>query len=203
MDEQKIRRIVQEELRRSAGDGRFGLRSVPKHAHTGNDGTPRIQATDILPSVSVSGSITFAAEAIYTIKLNGLLTPRSVVAYGNVIGSGTERYAFVGSAQLGPSFYLQPETTRSVVPGGPQYPFIDPNFPEYGNNIPMQSSSYYGSETNTGARHTLAGNGHIIDIQYSGIHARATVIDFGRDSITVAVSDLDAGWEINANFVVT
>lgn len=69
----------------------------------------------------------------------------------------------------------------------------------------MQSCSYWGSESNGGARHTLAGNFHIIDIQYplGTSHARATVIDFNKDAITIAVETLDAGWEINANFVIT
>ena len=146
-----------------------------------------------------------SAEAIYTLNINGLFTPKNILCTGNVIGSGTERYSFIGTAQLGPSFYFQTSDSRSVVVGGPQYPFTDPNNPAYGTNIPMQSCSYWGSESNGGIRHNLVGNFHIIDIQYpvGTSHARATIIDFSRTSITVAVETLDSGWEINANFVIS
>ncbi len=205
MDETKIRQIVQEEIKRNNNRSPFGLQNTSNHAHTGNDGTPRIKQADVIPNVSVSGRITMSSEAIYTININAAATPNSIFCTGNVTGDSGEAYMFVGTAQLGPSFYLQPDDNRSVTVGGPQYPFSDPNHPEYGSNIPMQSCSYFGSESNTGAgRHTLVGNFHIIDIQYpSGTtHARATIIDFSRTSITVAVESLDAGWTINANFVI-
>lgn len=146
-----------------------------------------------------------ASEAIYTLYINAAATPHSILCTGNVIGAATERYTFTGTAQLGPSFYFQPLDNRSVIASGKQYPFTDPNNPNYGTNIPMQSTSYWGSESNTGARHTLAGNFHIIDIQYpvGTSHARATIIDFSKTAITVAVETLDSGWEINANFVIT
>lgn len=205
MNEQQIRQIIQDEMRKQNGRTRFGLQQTQFHAHTGNDGTPQLREENIIPSLSASGSITMASEAIYTLQFNSSFTPRSVLATGNVIGSGTERYTFIGTAQLIPSFYFQESDSRTVITGGPQYPFTDPNNPQYGSNIPMQSCSYYGSESNTGARHTLVGNFHIIDIQYpvGTSHARATIIDFSKTSITIAVETLDAGWEINANFVVT
>jgi len=192
-------------MRRSQGRGRFGLQQTQLHAHTGNDGTPQIKAENVVPSLSASGSLTMSSEDIYTLQFDSSFTPRQVMAYGNVIDGGTNRYTFIGTAQLTPSFYFQPSDDRTVVTGGPQYPFTDPNNPQYGNNIPMQSTSYYGSESNTGARHTLVGNFHIIDIQYpvGTSHARATIIDFSKTSITIAVETLDSGWEINANFVVT
>lgn len=205
MNEQQIRKIVQDEIKRNQGRGRFGLQQTQLHAHTGTDGTPQIKAENVLPSVSTSGAITFASEDIYTININGLFTPKNIQVYGNVVGSGNERYFFVGSAQLGPSFYLQADDSRTVTAGGPQYPFLDPAHPEYGTNIPQQSSAYYGSESNTGARHTLVNGFHVCDIQYpvGTVHARMTVIDFNKNAITVAVEQLDSGWEINGNFVVT
>ena len=206
MDENKIRAIVKDEMRRSDSSSRFNFRSIPFHIHDGK-GSEQIQANDIVPAVSVSGSVTFESVAIYTLFINGAFTPRSIFCTGNAQESSgtTDRYFFVGTAQLGPSFYFQPQDNRTVIAGGPQYPFRDPNNPDYGTNIPMQSCSYWGSESNGGARHTLAGNFHIIDIQYplGTSHARATVIDFNKDAITIAVETLDAGWEINANFVIT
>ena len=183
----------------------LGFVDTNNHAHTGTDGTPQLKQDDIIPSLSASGSIVMSSAATYTLRFNASFTPRSILATGNVIGSGSERYSFIGTAQLGPSFYFQPVNSRTVVTGGPQYPFRDPNNPSYGSNVPMQSCSYWGSESNTGNRHNLAGNFHIIDIQYpvGTSHARATVIDFSKTSITIAVDSLDSGWTINANFVVT
>ncbi len=207
MNEQQVRQIIQDELRKNQGRTRFGLQQTQLHAHTGNDGTPQIKAENIVPSLSASGSIRMRAEDIYTLQFDASFTPRSVFATGNVqvIGGAAERYMFVGTAQLGPSFYFQPKNSRTVVTGGPQYPFRDPNNPQYGSNVPMQSCSYWGSESNGGARHTLVGNFHIIDIQYpeGTSHARATIIDFSKGSITIAVETLDTNWEINANFVVS
>lgn len=208
MNEQQIRQVVQDEMRKSQARSRFGLQQSSLHAHTGNDGTPQIKAENVVPSLSASGSVTMSSEAIYTLKFDSAFTPRQVLATGNAqagSGAGDPRYFFIGTAQLTPSFYFQANDSRTVVTGGPQYPFTDPNNPDYGNNIPMQSCSYYGSESNTGARHTLAGNFHIIDIQYprGTSHARATIIDFSKTSITIAVETLDSGWEINANFVVS
>lgn len=206
MDETKIRNIVKQEIARQNNMSQYVLGSSQRHTHNGLDSL-QVRQDSIVPSVSVSGSIRMRSEAIYTLYINGLLTPRNIFCTGNaqVIGGAAERYMFVGTAQLGPSFFLQPKTSRSVVVGGPQYPFTDPNNPEYGSNIPMQSCSYWGSETATSGRHTLVGNFHIIDIQYpeGTSHARATVIDFNKNAITIAVETLDDGWEINANFVIT
>lgn len=204
MNESTIRRIVQQEINKSNNATRFNLSSVSNHAHDGID-SPKIQENNIVPPISVSGSITFSSVAIYTLTINAAFTPSSIFCTGNVVGSGTERYIFTGTAQLGRSFYFQPQDNRTVVAGGPQYPFHDPNNPDYGSNIPMQSCTYYGSESNAGARHTLVGNFHIIDIQYPlrTSHARATVIDFNKNAISIAVETLDSGWEINANFVIT
>lgn len=204
MDEKKIRDIVKQEIARQSNVSQYVLGSSQRHTHNGLDSL-QVKQDSILPSVSASGSITMSSEDIYTLYINASFTPRSILCTGNVIGNIAERYSFVGTAQLGPSFYLQPQDNRSVIVGGPQYPFRDPNNPSYGTNIPMQSSSYFGTESNAGNRHTLAGNFHIIDIQYpvGTSHARATVIDFNRTAITIAVETLDTGWEINANFVIT
>lgn len=203
MDEKKLRKIIQDEITKSQKKVRFGVQNSPLHYHDGVD-SPRIKAENIVPAASISGSITMSQVARYTLNLNSSFTPRNILCTGNVTG-GSQRYMFIGTAQLGPSFFFQPGTDTTVVTGGPQYPFIDPNQPSYGANIPMQSSVYYGQESAGGALHTLVGNFHIIDIQFpvGTSHARATVVDFSKDAITIEVETLDSGWDINANFVVT
>jgi len=206
MTPDKIRQIVREEISRSNASSRFRYDSVPHHTHNGTDSL-QIKNNDIIPGVSVSGSITFQSADTYILYFNAPFTPKQILCTGNAqtIGGATNRYFFIGTAQLGPSFYFQPQDNRTVIAGGPQYPFRDPNHPEYGTNIPMQSTAYWGSESAGGTRHTLAGNFHLIDIQYpiGTSHARATVTDFNKNSVTIVVDALDAGWEINANIVIT
>jgi hypothetical protein len=150
--------------------------------------------------VSVSGNITFSQVATYTINLNSSFTPSNIQAYGNIIGTTGQRYFSVGSANLSPSFYLQPGTNTSVITGTIQYPFIDPVLK---TTVPLQSSAYFGAESAGGAMHTLSGEGHIVNVFYTTAHARATVTSFSKSKIEIVVSNLDAGWEINMNYVIT
>ena len=203
LDENRIRQIVQEEIRRSDSAGRFGFKNIPHHTHNGVDSL-RIQENNLIQSVSVSGNITFAASDEYTIYLNSSFTPSSIVAYGNVIGATAERYMTIGTASLVPSFYLQPDTTRSVVTGDIQYPFVDPNLSP-ATAVPLQSSCYIGAESaSTGNdMHTLSSEGHIVNVFYGGtIHARATVTSFTRDYIKFQTT-IESGWDMNVNYVIT
>lgn len=201
MDENAIRKIVQDELNRSQNGSRFGLQSIPRHAHNGIDSV-QIKQSDIIPSVSVSGNISFASSDEYTIYLNSSFTPSSILVYGNVTGASTGRYVTMGSANLGPSFYLQPDTTRTTVTGTIEYPFADPNLDPV-TTVPLQSSIYFGAESAGGAMHTLSSEGHVVNVFYgSTIYARATITTFSRGFIKIQTT-IASGWEINANFVIT
>ena len=206
MDENRIRQIVRDEMTRADNTSRFGIDAVKIHHHDGIDSV-RIKQSDIISSGSISGSITFASAKTYTIESNNTFTPQLISCTGN-ISNGTAKYMFIGSAQLNPSFYLQDPTSANtpdnyVITGGPQYPFIDPNHPEYGGNIPMQSCVYFGAESAGGTLHTLVGNFHIINVAIPTILARATITDFSKTKITLAVETLASGYTINANFVIT
>ena len=206
MDEAKIRKIVQEELRKANTGSRFRVNSIPQHVHNGTD-SPQIKAENIIPSVSVSGRITFAQETDYVINLNSSFTPSSISIYGiayDASGGTGKRCLIIGSANLGPSFYLQPgETTTSVVTGNIQYPFVDPNT-SGGVTVPLQSSSYIWVQNGSTTFHGQPGEGHIIDVQWSGtIYARATITSFSKSSVIFNVSTLDTGWEIYTNIVIT
>lgn len=203
-DEQKIRQIVQDEIRRSNNASRFGLSSLPYHTHNGTD-SQKIKEDSLIQSVSVSGRITFAQEADYTINLNSSFTPSSVSIYGiayDANGGSGIRCMIFGTANLTPSFYLQPgETSTSVVTGSIQYPFVDPNL---GTTVPLQSSSYLWVDNGSTTFHGQPGEGHIVDVQWSGdIYARATVTSFSKTAIIINVSTLEDGWEIYANVVIT
>lgn len=201
MNEQQIRSIVQQEIAKSRSDARFGLNPIQRHIHNGID-SPQISQNNVLPSVSVSGAITFASETTYTLNLNSAFTPSRIIAYGNVVGSGSERYFFFGSANLTPSFYFQPLDNTSVQQGTIQQPAVFDT--TLGVTSPLQSCTYFGAEGATGALHTLAGEGHIVNVFYSAtVFARATVTTFSKSKIEIVVSDLSSGWSINANYVIT
>lgn len=52
MDEQKIRKIVQDEIRRSQGASRFGINQIPYHTHDGIDSNPVF-----LPTITYTGYV--------------------------------------------------------------------------------------------------------------------------------------------------
>lgn len=202
IDEQKIRSIVQQEIQNASNRSRFTLQTPQLHAHTGNDGSPQVKQTDIVPSTSVSGSITFDQVAIYTLNLNSSFTPSRVTALGNVTGPGGIKVMTVGEARLTPSFYFQPSSLTSVITGNIQYPFQ--------GQTPAQSSVYLYTQPNAlagGVFHTLVSEFHIVDVSGfptgADIYARATIVGFSKNAVLVEVSDLTAGWEMNINYIIT
>ena len=193
MDESKIRAIVKDEMRRSDATSRFNFRSIPFHIHDGK-GSEQIQENDIIPSANISGSITFAQATRYTLRLNASFTPSFIMAYGNVVGTSGERFLTTGTASLSRGYYFQPETTTSVQTGDVEYPL---------NGEPLQSAVYIGVDSG-GTHRTLLTETNIVSIEYGGnIHARATIVDFSRESIIIDIPNLDSGWEMNINYVIT
>ena len=199
MDENKIRAIVKDEMKKNEAASRFNFRSIPLHTHNGTD-SEKIQENNIIPSASVSGRITFAQATTYTLNLNASFTPSNIIAYGTVVDNSsapTVRCQTIGSASLTPSFYLQPGGSTFVTTGDIQYPL---------NGVPVQSSSYIAVITGgSPPARALSSEGHIVSIEYpqDTIHARATVIGFSKESITIDVPNLDSGWEIIVNYVIT
>lgn len=84
MTPEQIRKIVQDELRKSNAGSRFHVNSIPQHVHNGTD-SPKINQQDILPNTRASGSITFARNAQYTLGLN--FNPTAILFYGTAIDS--------------------------------------------------------------------------------------------------------------------
>lgn len=210
LDENRIRAIVQEEIRRSDSAGRFGLKSIPHHTHNGVDSLP-IQANDVVPSASVTGSVTLSSVRQYTVQLNASFTPQNILAYGVVTGgSGTTawRAITIGSAQLTPTFYLQDPTDADtpddyVITGTLQFPF---------RGKPAQSSVFHSTQRGEhGTDHTgfFAGNSedHIVSVfdglTEADIQARVTVVGFSKNAIILDVPILESGWEVILNLVIS
>lgn len=206
MDESKIRQIVRDEMLRGSNTSRFGIDAIPHHTHDGISSL-KIKQSDIIPSVSVSGRITFAQETDYTINLNSNFTPSSVTLYGiayDATGGSGVRCMIIGTANLGPSFYLQPgDTTTTVTTGNIQYPFLDPNI-NNGTVVPLQSSTFLWVDNGSTTFHGQPGEGNIVNVEWGGsIYARASITSFSKTSIIFHVETLVAGWEIYTNIVIT
>lgn len=189
MSDAYIRSIVQQEIAKNNQRNKFNLTTTPQHGHTGKgQDAPRLNQSDIIPGLRCEGSIAMAQATIYKIGIT--FNPSAIWIHGNVTGASGERFIIVGNAQLGPSFYLQPGNSTSVVTGGPKQ-----------TNI--QSTTYFGVDSG-GAIHTLVDETHIVDVFYAAtIHARATIISYDNTAIYVQVNNLSSGWTINLSWTVT
>lgn len=167
---------------------RFGLNAIPFHRHTGLD-SPRINSAHITPGLKTSGSVTMSSEKDYRFNVN--FTPSSVLFYGiavNSISSPTYRAFVVGQAALGQNLYFQPGTTSSVTVGG--------------KREIVQSSTMISYSNSSGA-HTIADEGHIVDVEDSSVIARATISSYGQNFFIVTVETLSSGWSIIGNWFVS
>lgn len=216
MDDQKIRRIVQEELQRKLNQDRFGYSTIPYHIHNGKD-SPNVPEENVSPNASIVGTIEMSTEgAVYTLNLNSQFTPRSITAYGVVTGTysaETIRAITVGSAQLTPAFYFQPSSSRSVTTSNKEYPF--PTLQPDGTtpSVPAQSSAYLlTSRISNANTFALTSENHIVSVSGFGstgqgpnnnIYARATVIGFSKSSVEVYVPYLSSGWTIFLTYIIS
>ena len=194
LTEQQIRDIVRQEMGKVSSASRFEINPIQRHVHNGLD-SPKVTESNIIRNIPVSGNITMAQATTYTIGLGISPTPASLVIFNGIVyhtsGSIDMRAHCYGTANLGPSFYLQPGSSTAVQVGGPQQEMI-------------QSSTMFlvDSSVNPPVVRVIADEGHIIDVEYSGIKARATVTSYTTNSITVDVTTLAAGWTIQGNWII-
>lgn len=191
---------------------KYGVAKVPLHVHNGFD-APQIKQSNIIQSQAASGSITMSTngqryEIGLNIKPGSPFTPSTIRFNGIAVHSTTSpaitpdiRSLVCGDAFLGPSFYLQPESSSSVTIGGnPQ--------------VVIQSSSYI-LVNNSGAgpaTQASVSEGHIVSVTFNGnIVARATIPDqdqYGaidgpiKDGNLLVDVTLATNWHIIGNFVI-
>lgn len=218
----EIQAMVQKEARdialkvyREEGT-RYGVGKVPLHYHNNID-SPNIPESSINPSLKASGSLALETDG-QQYKLNLTFKPKQILFYGNAVhrtlGSIDVRAQAIGSAELVPSYFFQPENTTTVSPSN-----------IIGNVI--QSGSYLLVEDTTPRVNTSATEGHLVQVIYTGsigtkltdnIVAQITIPNawtqglgasfdystkgYGQGYVLFDV-DLAPGWEINGNFVVT
>ncbi len=187
-----MRQIAQEVYTQNSQRDVYSSFKTSSHEHNGVD-SPRLNQSNIDPGLRASGSITFAQSTRY--QLSVTFNPTSIFFNGIVVnnnGAGiTIRAHCIGNAILGPSFYFQPSTSTSVALGGPIQDIV-------------QSSSMFLIDSSTApvTVRALVDEGHLVDVEYGGIKARATVADVTNGVIFVDVT-VAAGYQIIGNYIVT
>lgn len=99
MDENKIRQMMQEEIRKSNSSGRFGIQSIPHHTHNGVDSLPVYS-----PTYSFVGFVPYDT----TDSSLGFFIPKGWSVANDSTGNyqifhnlGTQLYSFVADTTQG------------------------------------------------------------------------------------------------------
>lgn len=189
MDEQQIRKIVQDEMKKRT----TGVPTIQRHVHDGND-SPKISQKDVIPLITGNGTVTMSQSATYLLKLGNVgITPRSVSFIGgalNTTASPSLHAMIVGSASLGVNQQFQPESSVSVILG------------------PVVTSIIQGSASiivsNAGTSIIKNSQGHIVfaaDASNNN-YATATIIAYDRSTITIQTT-LASNWSISGLWTVS
>lgn len=205
MDENDVRRIVQDEMRRQSKSSRFGYQNTPLHTHNGKD-APQIPDPNINRNPAVMGNVNFSSSGVdYTFELNMPYTPRQVIMNGifvNSLSAPTVRYHVWGIAYLGTAYYLQPVDNRTVAVGGIPYPAPTNLQDGSSASVPAQSSAFFGFVNGANAGTAGTSQFHIADV-FGSATIRVTVVDFSKDKIVFRVTSLSSGYTLAANYLIT
>jgi hypothetical protein len=205
LNEASIRRIVQDEIKRSNNSSRFRVNSIPEHTHNGVD-SPVIPEQNIYRNPAIMGRVEFATSGVdYVFQLGLPQTPRQVILNATLLdntSSPTVRYNILGIACLGPAYYLQPVDNRTVTVGGLPYPATTRLQDGSEATIPAQSSTFFGFVN--GANAATAGDSqfHIVNV-FGSAAMRVTVVDFSKDKIVFRVTSLSSGYTLLGNYIIT
>lgn len=127
MNEQEIRKIIQDEMQKNYTGGNP---QVPPHRHDGSDGI-RIQQSDIVPSAIYHATITMAQGTITGSYPNQVInwaiyyipaptTPSTIKFFGGALNTTANpklHAMIIGEAALTGGYSYQPGTSNSVIPG--------------------------------------------------------------------------------------
>lgn len=204
MDDKQIRKIVQEELKKSDKQRRFGMRNIPLHTHNGTD-SPQVPVNNLLRNPGVLGSVTFAQQGEeYTFNIDMPQTPNRIDCNG-IVYDTNRRILTNGVAYLGEGYYLQPSSSTSVSVGDIKYPAPTEQPDGSTKNVPIQGSSWLWTNRADADNYSAGvSENHIVSVTISGtIYARVTVVDFSKDKIVFSVPYLESGYEVIANFLIS
>lgn len=195
MNEQEIRKIVQDEMQKNAYSG---SPIVPKHNHDGVN-SPQIRQSNIVNSSAIMGKINFTSNATYTLYFTAT-NPKRLDLNGFAFDTGAtdSSVMVVGTAILGQAWYFQPSSTRSAKQGGTQYPI--------GNSLAQCSANLY-VQDGVNPSNTFPHTDQFFlmnAFSASGVHiATMEARNLTNSSIDIVITNLASGWNISANFIIT
>jgi hypothetical protein len=210
MDDQRIRQIVQDELRRNQQSSQYQLRDIAFHTHDGIN-SQKIKAENVIPATSVMGNVEFAQIQTYRLNLNASFTPQRIDVNGSIVGTYSSiplRGSFSGVAVLTPTFYFQPSSDAAVVTGNLQYPYNGQPAQNSTSLVVFRQDLDFGGSIGTLRPPVFATSSefHICSVNFpttADVRARLTVTRFSREFIEIDVPFLDSGWSLFANFTIS
>lgn len=188
MDDQQIRKIVQDEMQKNF---RAGTPKVPPHIHDGISNT-KISQSNIVPNIKGVGSIKMATEGqVYTFNLTS--SPSAVLFYGSASSnSGSGFRAIVnGNAQLCQGSVFVGTNTSTVSAGTLQ------NIIQCSDALLIDKSSLANTALSVSELHLV----FVQDPSFNELVV-ADVISFTNTSVTVKLTTLASGWSITGNFLI-
>lgn len=199
MNEQQVRAIIADEIQKNL----FKLPKVPPTYHTGVDNV-KIPSSSIVANTASYGFVYFNENQTYTLNF-AAGNPSLILVNGLVYNtSNSDEYALIeGNAVITKTMAFQPNTTSSVVVGGPPYPITD----SVGRGVLAQCSTNLYIVGGTGG----TANGHVDDnfivnaYQGPGLTnhvATAQFMNIQPSSVDLVVTNLLSGWELKLNFTI-
>ena len=205
MTEQKIRAIVQDELNNNY---RSGAPMVPPHTHDGNNNA-KIKQENIVNGTAVMGLIKFKSNSTYTLYFSAKNPSRlDLNGFAFDTGAGNSSALIVGTAILGNAYYFQPFVPGvSAKEGGIEFPALNGQ-PKSDGTLAQCSSNLYVQDGGT-ATFPHTEQFFIMNALMGPISTPSNYLVTGQlqnltpTSVDIVITNLKAGWNVSANFIIT
>ncbi len=204
-DNNAVRKIVKDELRRYAIRNQYGVSKIPAHAHTGTDSLPILQKNiinnnkyglEIISSDDATpGGETFTISNLPNISqifFNGFAANNAA----DLTLPGTKKATIVGGVQFG-KCYGTPSTSGQV---------NDIQFANVVNSFLQSTSSMYIDTTDI-TKTTVTGSGRyfaLAEVNNAGtptVLATAKIVSYDNSTLTITTT-FAAGWELTGWLVM-
>lgn len=195
MNEQEIRKIVRNEMLINANSG---TPIVARHTHDGVS-SPQVEQKNVVNSVGIMGKINFTSNSTYTLYFSTQNPSRlDLNGFAFDTGASDSSVLMIGMALLSSAYYFQPLTNRSAIQGGTQYPIL-------GVLAQCSSNLYVQDGVNPSNTWPRTDQFYIFNAYTSAGVPIATgqAQNLTSTSIDIVVTNLLAGWNVSANFIIT